>query len=68
MGVQFTEKRLGVKGLKGVSAGRKESGRIGLCGGGDEGGIFPSWSHTPAIPLQQTQASPSCFMPSNSSQ
>lgn len=67
MGVQFTEKRLGVKGLKGVSAGHKEQGRFGPCGGGDEGG-FSLHGHTPAIPLQQTQASPSCSMPSNSSQ
>lgn len=53
MGVQFTERRLGVKGLKGVSAGDEEPGRFGP----GEVGVFPSCSHTPAIPLQQTQAS-----------
>lgn len=40
--MQFTEKRLGVKGLKGVSAGDEERGRFGSCGGEGELGVFPS--------------------------
>lgn len=41
MGVQFTEKMLRVKGLKGVSAGGEEPGRFGPCGGEGELGVFP---------------------------